>query len=100
MRILLLCSGGWSTGLLVEDMKKYASEEDVITAKGFDELDEIIDDYDVVLLGPQIGFRFNKISEKCKEKGKKVAKIDPVLYGRINGKEVYDLAKSMYKEIS
>lgn len=98
MRILLLCSGGWSTGLLVEDMKKYANQDDLINAKGFDELDEVIDDYDVILLGPQIGFRFNKISETCKEKGKKVAKIDPVLYGRINGQAVYDLAKKLYEE--
>ena len=96
MHILLICAGGWSTGLLVEDMKNYADEQDVIEAKGYDALDKIIDDFDVILVGPQISYKFNKIKELCLSKGKVTAKIDPATYGRINGKAVYEQAKQLY----
>lgn len=96
MRVLLICSGGWSTGLLVTDMKKYAKQDDVIEATGFDSLEDVINDYDIILLGPQISFKFQTIEKFCTSLGKKAAKIDPTNYGRVNGEVVYKQAEDLF----
>ena len=98
MRILLMCAGGWSTGLLVEDMKKYASEEDEINAIGYDAFEKNIDNYDIFLVGPQMSYKFKEIEKKAKEYGKVAGKIDSVAYGRIQGEKVYNQAKDLLSE--
>ena len=49
MRIHLVCSAGMSTSLLVNNMKKSAPADYVIDAGPFAALEEIVDDYDVIL---------------------------------------------------
>lgn len=96
MRILLICAGGWSTGLLVTSMKKIAAEGDVIEAHAESDLDTLIDNFDVVLLGPQIGYKFKEVSAKCEQAGRACARIDMAAYGRIQGDVVYKQAKDLY----
>ena len=54
MKILLACSAGMSTSLLVTNMKKVADPADVIEAHPVRTVPDIIDNWDVLLLGPQV----------------------------------------------
>ena len=54
MKILLACSAGMSTSLLVNNMKKFCGPDDVIEARPVRTVPDIIDDWDVLLLGPQV----------------------------------------------
>jgi len=47
MKILLICAAGMSTSLLVNNMKKFAKEGDIIEAHPASTLDGIVDKYDV-----------------------------------------------------
>ena len=63
MRVLLVCAGGMSTSMLMKKMSKYAAEHGIdleIAARGANEVKNG-DGWDVVLLGPQIGFQADKI---------------------------------------
>jgi len=100
MNILLICAAGMSTSLLVADMKKYAESDTTIEAKPVSELKNCINNFDVVLVGPQLRYKFKEIEQIVKSNGKSVSLIDPVSYGRIDGKAVYDAAKKLYKQNS
>ena len=50
MKILLACSAGMSTSLLVNNMKKFADASDVIEARPVRTVPDILDDWDVLLL--------------------------------------------------
>ena len=63
MKVLLICSAGMSTSLLVNNMLKFADAGDVVDALPFGELEEKIDNYDVVLLGPQIRFKLKEVEK-------------------------------------
>lgn len=96
MRILLICSAGMSTSLLVGNMKKYAAAEDVISASAYTELENELEGCDVVLVGPQMGYKFPSIEKVCRQHGVAAAKIDMMAYGRMDGKAAYQQAKSLF----
>lgn len=100
MNILLVCSAGMSTSLLVTKMQKESTamgHEDTIYACSADELEQEIDKYEVVLIGPQIKYKAKVIGELATEKGKGFAVIDTVSYGMVNGKKVLEQAYSLKK---
>lgn len=84
MRILLVCTLGVSTSLLVRNMQK-VSPEDFIEAQSVGDLEFNIDNFDVVLAGPQISFKYKKVEEFCKSKNKPCGLIPPTVYGRFDG---------------
>lgn len=101
MKILLLCNAGMSTSLLVEKMKKVAENmaiEAVIDALPIEDLDKVIDDYDVLLLGPQVKFKEKMVSELCTAHSKKYAIIPPQAYGMVDGQKALDLALEILKK--
>jgi len=64
MRILLVCAGGMSTGLLMKKMETYwkeQGEELSINAVGLAEYKDVYQDYDVVLVGPQVRYKLEDI---------------------------------------
>lgn len=95
MRVLLVCAGGFSTSIIMENMREVASEEDVIDAYPVAELEELIENYDVVLVGPQVRFRYPELEKVAKEHGKKISLIDRKLYGTLDGTKILDLAKKL-----
>lgn len=98
MNILLVCSAGMSTSLLVAKMQKESEAsggDDKIFACSVDQLDEYIDTYDVVLIGPQIRYKAKSIGEIAAAKGKVSAVIDSVSYGMVDGKKVLAQAYAM-----
>ncbi|HBM75396.1 MAG TPA: PTS sugar transporter subunit IIB [Clostridiaceae bacterium] len=94
-KIILLCSSGMSTSLLVTKMQKTAKEKGIqISIDAFPEADmrSHLDGVDAVLLGPQIKYALGRIRKICAEKGIPVDVISPVDYGMMNGEKVLNQA--------
>lgn len=96
MRILLVCAAGMSTSLLVQKMKKEAANrgmaEAVIDALPIEDLDKVIDRFDVVLLGPQVRYKEKMVADICGARAKKYGNIPPQVYGLVDGAKALDLA--------
>ena len=90
--ILLVCAAGMSTSLLVNKMKAAAKERGLevnIDALPVSECSRVIDEVDIVLLGPQV--RFQKPQVDALVKGRvPVEVIDMRLYGTMNGKVILE----------
>lgn len=95
MNILLCCSAGMSTSLLVEKMKKAAQNMDVkakIWAVSASEASKHIGDADVLLIGPQIRFKLAHFKKEVEAYNIPVEVIDSVDYGTLNGENVLKTA--------
>ena len=89
-KILLVCSAGMSTSLLVNKMNNAAKEfgEEVsIEALPVSEYSSKIDEVDIVLLGPQVRFQ-KPVVEKLAGGRIPVEVIDMRLYGIMDGKSI------------
>lgn len=98
MKILLACSSGMSTSLLVNKMKEAAAEQNIeaeIWAVGQAEVEEEMKKADVLLFGPQMRFLKTKFASKAKEINLPLDVIPPVSYGRCDGKAVLKMAMDM-----
>lgn len=95
MKVLLACAAGMSTSLLMNSMRKAADDGDIIDAVPYSELDDVVDGYDVILLGPQIRFRLSEAKGKLTPLGKPVDVIDMRAYGTMDGPKVVAQARSL-----
>lgn len=95
MRVLLICAAGMSTSLLTNSMRKNSEPTDVIEARPAGEIDTVLDDFDVILLGPQIRYKLAEIEAKAKPLGKHVAVVDMRTYGTMDGKAAMAQARSL-----
>ncbi|MFT0848231.1 PTS sugar transporter subunit IIB [Actinomycetaceae bacterium L2_0104] len=95
MKVLLICSAGMSTSMLVNNMLKVAEPGDVVEALPFGELEAKIDDYDVILLGPQIRFKLDEVKKTAAEHGKPADVIDMRVYGMMNGEAAMKQAREL-----
>lgn len=94
MKILLACSAGMSTSLLEKSIKDYATsigENIDVIAKASNEAREVIKEFDIVLLGPQVRFMENSFKEFAGDIP--VVVIPPQIYAMANGQECVKLAK-------
>jgi len=101
MNILLACSAGMSTSLLVTKMQAVAKERGIegkIWAVSADVVNAHVDEADVLLLGPQVRFLLKKMQKLGEEKGIPVDVIDVVHYGRMNGEAVLDQVDKLLKK--
>lgn len=97
-KILLVCSAGMSTSLLVSKMKKTAKEKEIdvdIHATSEYEINHCLDEVDIVLIAPQVRFLKNKISKLVGSKEIKVETIDSIAYGRMQGDQILIQALSL-----
>ncbi len=91
LRVMLVCSAGMSTSLLVTKMKNAAKNDGIdieIFAVAEVEVKETIDQADVVLLAPQVRFLFNKMKQELEPRGIPLAVIDGMNYGLMKGDAV------------
>ena len=91
-QILLVCSAGMSTSLLVTKMEgaaKDAGYDAKIFALPFSDAPRVLEDVDVILLGPQV--RFQKSAIEKLAAGRKNMRD----YGTMNGKAVFEMAKKL-----
>lgn len=98
MKILLACSAGMSTSLLENSIKEYAKsigENIEVIAKPSNEAREVIKEYDICLLGPQVRFMENSFKEHAGSIP--VVVIPPHIYAMAKGEDCYKLAKENIK---
>ncbi len=96
--ILLVCSAGMSTSLLVTKMEKAAKEQGIevsIKAVAEADLKNNLENLDALLLGPQVRYMLSKVKDLMDPRGIKVDVINSMDYGTMNGAKVLDQAISM-----
>ncbi len=97
--IVLLCAGGASTGMLARKMEETSKEvglEASVKAFGIGEAASKGAEADVIMLGPQVGYRQKEVQAACP--GKPVCVIDREDYGRMASKKVLKQAVTTYRE--
>lgn len=100
--IMLVCSAGMSTSLLVTKMQKAAEAKGVdadIFACSASEADQHLGakDVNVLLLGPQVRFMKAQFEQKLAPKGIPLDVINMSDYGMMNGEKVLAQAESLMK---
>lgn len=92
-KILLACNAGMSTSLLVTRMEKVAKDMGIeveILAIPVLEAEKMLNDWDIVLLGPQVRHLLKHLENKSQ--GTPIRLIDMRDYGTMNGKNVLEAA--------
>ncbi|HAS02153.1 MAG TPA: PTS sugar transporter subunit IIB [Brevibacillus sp.] len=100
MNIVLCCSAGMSTSLLVTRMEEAAKEQGIeatIWAISADDMRDNWDKAEVVLLGPQIRYKLAEFKKEGEARNIPVDVISPVDYGMVNGQKVLEAALHMKK---
>lgn len=95
--ILLVCSAGMSTSMLVKKMQEAAEKKGIeatIWAVGDAEAQINSEKADVIMLGPQVRFLEKKMKDMVNNE-KPVAVIAMQSYGTMNGAKVLDTALSL-----
>lgn len=98
MKILLVCAGGMSTGLLMKKMEAYWEEQGqelTINAVGLGEYEEVYKNYDIVMVGPQVSYRLNEIKETTGLPCDTIASFD---YAVANCPNIMKLAEKLYAQ--
>ena len=95
--IMLVCSAGMSTSLLVSKMQKASEAQGLDTeifAIGAGEVDNTLasKEVDVLMLGPQVRFMKDQFDEKVDGKDIPVEVINMQDYGMVNGEKVLEAA--------
>ncbi|GAA6238254.1 MAG: lactose/cellobiose PTS transporter subunit IIB [Spiroplasma phoeniceum] len=91
-KILLVCSAGMSTSILVKKMEEAAEIMNVdvhVEVKAMVEAQSVLENYDVILLGPQVKYIENNIKSMTE---KPVSVISANVYALGKGKEALELA--------
>lgn len=96
LHITLVCMGGFSTGMLVKRMREEAVKKAIevdINATSESNFKTVADKTDVLLIGPQVSFIEGTM--KSRYPNLKIAVINAVDYGSMNGGKVLDFACSL-----
>ncbi|WP_248621444.1 PTS sugar transporter subunit IIB [Enterococcus cecorum] len=98
MNILLVCAGGMSTGILMKKMEKYWSDKGIglnIKAVGLSEYQDIYQNFDIVMVGPQVSYRLKEIKENTQLPCEAIQSFD---YAVANCDNIMKLAEKLYSE--
>jgi len=101
MKIALICFAGMSTSLLVNRMRKVAKEQGLdleIEAYSASDIHDVLEDANVVLLGPQARYALEEVKSIVEPRHIPVDVIDSIMYGTMNAKGVLEKALSMAKQ--
>ncbi len=94
LNILLVCSAGMSTSMLVKRMQESAAAKGIeanIWSVGDADSQDATKKADIVLLGPQVRFLEKKMRDRVDNKVP-VAVIDMRVYGSMNGEKALESA--------
>lgn len=97
-KIALCCSAGMSTSMLVDKMRKSAADRSIeCEIKAFSDVDfnTAIENYDCVLIAPQVRFKLQDFEERASKFDKMVVSIPMMDYGAMRGDKVLDLGLSL-----
>lgn len=100
INIILVCSAGMSTSILVSKMRDAIQAQNLnYTVKAIASTEAITyakeEDVDVILLGPQVKFMQNTFKQELAEKNIPIEMIQPVDYGTMNGPKVLEQAQKL-----
>lgn len=105
MKILLVCAGGFSTTMMMEEMKKVINGSQKLNladfpmeAVGVDRLPEVIDEYEVILVGPQLSHKFEYVKEEATKRKLPSVLLSSEVYGAMDGATVVKQAIIAYKK--
>lgn len=98
--IMLVCSAGMSTSLLVTKMQKAAEakgiDADIFAVSASDADNNLAKkDVNVLLLGPQVRFMKSQFEQKLEPKGIPLDVINMSDYGMMNGEKVLEQALNL-----
>ena len=94
-KILLCCAAGMSTSLLVTKMKPDGLDVEIEALPINEGLDKV-NDVDVILLGPQVGYTKSNFEQAAA--GRINVTVIPMAdYGRMNAKKINDEAMKLMK---
>lgn len=94
-RILLICDMGMSTSLVVKRMQEAAIEQEIdtfIEAKGSQEFEDNVTEFDCFLIAPQISYKLNDFQLVANTYSKPIALINMMDYGMTDGKKILSQA--------
>lgn len=102
MKVLMVCSGGFSSAIVVESIKKEAIKQNMeleIKAVGATEFGEELNagQYDLAIVAPQVRHMVKTFVEKASELGVPVELIEPTGYTPIGGAKVLQQIKKYEK---
>ncbi len=103
IRVLIVCSWGMSTSLLVEGMLAAAKQKNIeltIEALSAGEYAAKVDECDVVLIAPQIRHLRKSIEKLAQSAGKPVGLIEPFFYATMNGPAVLEQVLVLFANAS
>ncbi len=99
MHILLTCNLGASTTMMAKKMEEVVKESKVlkdvdikVDAEPGDQLNEIVNNYDIVMVAPQMQHKYEYFEKICNNHGKKIVKIRPEDYGSVNAGNIIKTA--------
>jgi PTS system cellobiose-specific IIB component len=90
-KIALVCQHGASTGLCVRKMIEAAEKlgiESSITAYSDSQMDNLVEDMDCILLGPQLMFKKEQFKNEYPEHAGKITVINTMDFGMMNGEKI------------
>lgn len=99
INILLACSAGMSTSMLEKTMLQYMKENNIdgtVQAHGSEEAKNLIQKFDIVLLGPQVRFMLSTFKDIAGNVPVEV--ISPSDYALAKGNNVVQYAISLIKK--
>jgi Phosphotransferase system cellobiose-specific component IIB len=100
-KIALVCVHGASTSIIVKKMTDAALDKGVeAEIKAFSDklLANIIDEYDIIMIGPQLAFRAEEFKALYKDMAYKFTVIDTIDFGMMNGGKILDFAIKCIEE--
>ena len=101
-RVYLFCSAGMSTSMLASKMQGVATDHGLpVEVEAFPDgkIAQIVEEKhpDVILLGPQVKYRYHEVVDKFGSTGIPIAVIDQTAYGMMDGEKVLKKAIKMMK---
>lgn len=101
MKIMFICGNGVSSGMIAARTRNEGVSRgyDVTTeAFSYAQLPDNIDNFDVVLVAPQVKFNEKKIAEICAKHHRPYAFIDVMSFATLDAKKCFDTALQCMKE--
>lgn len=89
MKVLFVCSGGMSSAIIVNTLKKEAQKNGMemeVLAVGTSEFPaEVQNGWDIAMVAPQVRHRFNLFKESADEANVPIEQIPPTAYSPLGG---------------
>ena len=92
LKVLLCCTGGLTTGYFadrINQITKLLNIDVQVSAVSYNNLYKASEDYDMIMLAPQISYMYAKVCEILKNKI--VLNIPPAIFAKYDVKEILNL---------